>query len=310
MEPIPHEHVHYQVYKRRWLVLFLYALLGIHTNVVYSTFSPIAPTAEIALGLNQGDIGLLANWFYIMICVGIFPMMWLVQVKGLRLPVVLSAMFIAIGSWIRCLTTYGLYPAFDKAMLHLGQVVNGLAISALWCGCTKLSAVWFPSEERTMATSIGLLSSGFGVAVSFLVGPYTVDGLAKSFAYDENEPTKEDYAKAIHYLNYGIAIVAQILLLVTVLYFPSAPPKPPCYTATSQRISFVKGIKEFAKSRDGWLLLVLYSISGQVYYSYTQFLSLELSSIMSDIESGWLGFAISTALVISGPILGLTTFVD
>ena len=297
---------HYRVYGTRWYVLTLYALLGIHTNIIYSTFSPIAPIAESALNLNQSDISILANWFNIMFCVGLIPFMWMLQVKGMRGPIVISASLIAIGAWIRCLSTYGMVTGCDKAMLHLGAALNGLSIPVLWCGCTKLSAVWFPPSERTISTSVALVAGGFGVAISFVIGPYTVDGLAKGFS-NGSKPSDEEYAKAIHYLLYGEAVVAALLLLMTLIYFPSEPPTPPCFTAKSERYSFFKGFVKFSKSKDGWLLLVLYSISGQLIQSYAQFLSLELGDIMNDIETGWLGFGITTAGVVSGPLLGLTT---
>ena len=257
--------VQYKTYASRWYVLILYAVLGVSQNMVYSTISPIAPYAEQALNLNQTDISLLANWYNIMFIIGVFPYMWLIQVKGLRLPITSAAVLMATGAFVRCLNSGNLVPSFDKAMLHFGQAINGLASSVLWFSCTKISATWFPPSERTISTSIALVSGGFGVAISFVVGPYTVKGIAGNLLDSGNYTENESYALAIRYLFYGESIVTAILCLMTVIYFPSQPPSPPCYTATSERFNFIEGFKKFSTSLDGWLIFLLYSISGQVF---------------------------------------------
>ena len=260
----------FKAYKKRWYVLILYSILGVAQNTIYSTVNTIAPTAEKALHLNQTDIGLPANWFSIMFLVGVFPYMWLVKKKGLRMPVVSGAVFMAMGAAIRCLNTSGLSPTYDRVTLHLGQAVNGLASAIFWFACTKISAVWFPLHERVISTTIGLLSGTCGIAVSFLVSPYSVKYIALRIS-DGFEPVDEDYAVAIQILFYGQALMAAILCLITLFHFPSEPPTPPSYTASTERFSFTEGLVKFFQSSDAVLIWLLSSVSSAVWSLFSSF---------------------------------------
>ena len=72
-----------RVYKRRWYILILFSLMAGTQGGVWNTFGPISTTAEDAFGWNNGDIGLLTNWGPIAFIVGIAPMIWTLERKGL-----------------------------------------------------------------------------------------------------------------------------------------------------------------------------------------------------------------------------------
>jgi len=55
-------------------------------------------------------------------------------------------------------------------LIHCGQFLNGMAGPVTTAGPPLLSSTWFPANQRTTATSLALLASGFGVATSYIIG--------------------------------------------------------------------------------------------------------------------------------------------
>lgn len=70
-----------------------------------------------------------------------------------------ETLFVTLGGWWLCFRT-----------MHLGSILNGLGGPVTMAGPAVLSAVWFPTHERTTATAIGAIMSGLGNGVSFLLG--------------------------------------------------------------------------------------------------------------------------------------------
>lgn len=69
-------------YKRRWYILFLFSLLCFLQNLVWNTWSPLAPSVAFALGWTNADVALQANWGCIMYLISAPFFSWLMDVKG------------------------------------------------------------------------------------------------------------------------------------------------------------------------------------------------------------------------------------
>ena len=54
------------------------------------------------------------------------------------------------------------------------QALNGLAGPISMTLGTVLSATWFPTGQRTTATSVFIAANNCGVALSFVLGPYLI----------------------------------------------------------------------------------------------------------------------------------------
>ena len=54
--------------------------------------------------------------------------------------------------------------------MHVGAILNGVAEVVTISAPPLLSALWFPANQRTTATAIAAVPSGFGVAATFLIG--------------------------------------------------------------------------------------------------------------------------------------------
>lgn len=73
-----------RVYRRRWLVLTLFSLLGLMQGMVWNFWGPIQNSAVHAYGFTKSDIAILVLWGPL----GTVPwllFMWLLDKKGKQL---------------------------------------------------------------------------------------------------------------------------------------------------------------------------------------------------------------------------------
>lgn len=311
-----------KVYKRRWYVLLVYSLLAASQGGIWNVYGPIAETAEDAFGWSDATIALLSNWGPIAYLLGGVVMSWMMDVKGLRLSCVISAVLLVIGAGLKCIS-------FDTPLVtwltHIAQFANGLAGPVAMAAPPILSAVWFPPRERTTATAIGALFNSLGVAFSFIMGPLLVPDVPRnstntssttSFLFRQNSSDAASSgpfnpyvisndvtdllsaAERISREKKGIALYMYIaggwsalVLVLFLLYFPSKPPRPPCPSAAIARESFLKGLKHLLTRKQFWLVAVVYGMSTGTLGSWSSVLDVILKPHgIGETEAGWIGF--------------------
>ncbi|KAG7220313.1 hypothetical protein INR49_010147 [Caranx melampygus] len=163
--------VNSRVYGRRWLVLTLFSLLALMQGMVWNFWGPIQNSAAHAFGFTKSDIAVLVLWGP----VGFVPwllFMWLMDKRGLRASLLLSAFFMLLGAALRSvpLTEQPL----RRWLIHGGQFLNGLAGPTIMSAGPYLSTTWFAPDQRATATAVASLFSYLGGATSFIVGPLVV----------------------------------------------------------------------------------------------------------------------------------------
>ena len=89
----------------------------------------------------------------------------------------LSTSCLVLGTGLRCITAN---PGTATWLVHVGQIMIGLAGPVGQSAATVVSSTWFPPNQRTTATAIASLASYCGTAVSFVIGPQLVDDINKS----------------------------------------------------------------------------------------------------------------------------------
>ena len=294
----------YRVYWVRWYVLIVHTLIGVGNMAVYSTWGPIEEQASASsIGLTQFDFGLLPNYFNIGFFISIFPFMWLIQTKGLRASEVATAALVTAGAALRCLSFSSFSDSYssDRIFIHIGQFFNGLATPIPWIGCTYISAFWFPCQERSMATSIGLATTYLGQALSFLIGPSIVDKFTKI-------PGDPDSIRlAIRGLLYIEVIYTALVLVLALCYFPSKPPTPPSFTASVERVPFGSALKQMLRNRQVWIVMFVYAVSSAVYGSWHQVLPFFVAPAMTPEETGWLGCVVCLIIIFAAPAMLMGT---
>ncbi|CAL1545971.1 unnamed protein product [Lymnaea stagnalis] len=319
------------VYKRRWYILAVYSLFAFTQALIWNTWGPIATTSEEAFGWSDANVAWLTNWGPVSFVLVGFLFPWILQVKGVRWAVVPSAFLIALGTCCRVITSE---TEAATILIHIGQFFNGLAGPMAMSGISSVSSSWFPPHERVTATAIGVSTCYFGAAIAFVVGPTLVSLEPRldpnattltptinvsSSSYDavysshltpassviSNVSMTNDSIDAIrmkqakeqimNYMYYECGWACLIFLL-TAIYFPSKPHRPPSTSASTTREDYWAGLWSLRHKSHFILLATVYGISTGVTNCWATVLNVNLNPYgVSENKSGWLGFYATVA---------------
>ncbi|XP_074648141.1 solute carrier family 49 member 4-like isoform X2 [Tubulanus polymorphus] len=304
--------------RERWYILLVFSLSAIMQGNVWNTWAPIAKTADIVFEFKSWDIALLSNWPCIMAVIATVPFSWLLEVKGLRISMLLANFLIMAGTGIRCISSD---PKIATCLIHVCGVLNGLAGPAVMIGPTVLSSTWFPPDERTTATAISSVVLYVGLGLGFLLGPLIVgldkrsseriDGLVNISSGSQKEvfaSIYEDQKYGIMNLMYVTFSLSCVIFMMTLFHFPSKPSHPPSVSASKERESFTQGVKDILTNYNMWLVVLPFAFTNAVNLAWGNVLELTLEPFaISQIEAGWLGFGAIQAGCVFGIIAGLVS---
>ena len=136
--------------------------------------------------------------------------------------IVLIAILIQVGAIFRIISTDNYY---FLVFAHTGSILNGIAGATVMSAPPVLSSIWFPPEQRILATSIGQVFTQIGTGLSFSVGP-------KMLARSENITTIGIDRVKLDIQLYLIAVACFVtgVLIFVAMTFCSKPPTPPSGT--------------------------------------------------------------------------------
>uniref|UniRef100_A0AAQ4PQM1 Solute carrier family 49 member 4 n=1 Tax=Gasterosteus aculeatus aculeatus TaxID=481459 RepID=A0AAQ4PQM1_GASAC len=254
---------HSRVYGRRWLVLSLFSLLAFMQGMVWNFWGPIQSSAARAFGFTGSDIALLVLWGP----AGFGPwllFMWLMDKKGLRASLLLSAFFMLLGSALRSIPLTEL--PLRRWLIHGGHLLNGLAGPTIMSAGPFLSTTWFAPDQRATATAVASLFCYLGSAASFLVGPQVVPapngtGVPAAAVTAVSDAFIRDRIQLVMYAE--LSAIA-VLFAAVLLYFPSRPPQPPSVAAASQRLSYRSSICRLLSNMRFLMVALAYAVPSGV----------------------------------------------
>ncbi|XP_028404834.1 solute carrier family 49 member 4 homolog isoform X2 [Dendronephthya gigantea] len=297
-----------KVYKKRWYILLVYCVNVILQNVMWNTWGPIEATARAVYKWDSYVIDLLAAWGSMMYCVTMVPFAWVMDVKGLRVTMLLSAGMAVVGSVLRSIPVGN--TQVSTILIHCGQIIIDLMGPVCMAAPPLLSSTWFPPHQRTTATAIMTVAYYVGTAGSFLIGPAFVDDVKTTDIpkvgdnYRLNTTEEDKYQTQISSLLYFEAALQVAVFILIAVYYPSRPPIPPSASAGTGRIDFKSGAKALLKNYNFLLLSIIYGASTGVYGGWCSVLYQNLSDYGISVDekfAAWLGFV----AVISGSISGV-----
>ncbi|XP_028991591.1 solute carrier family 49 member 4 isoform X3 [Betta splendens] len=280
--------VNSRVYARRWLVLTLFSLLGLIQGMVWNFWGPIQNSAAQAYGFTKSDIAVLVLWGP----VGFIPwllFMWLMDKKGLRASLLLSAFFMLLGSALRSIPLS--QQPLRRWVIHGGQLLNGLAGPTIMSAGPYLSTTWFAPDQRATATAVASLFSYLGGAASFVVGPLVVPAPNET-ATITAAPVSDSFIRdRIQLVMYAELAAIAVLFAAILLYFPSRPPIPPSVAAASQRLSYRSSICRLLSNLRFLMIALAYAVPTGVIAGWTGVLDMVLTPAkVSQVDAGWIGF--------------------
>ncbi|CAG2192814.1 FLVCR [Mytilus edulis] len=226
-----------QVYKRRWIILFLFSFVSLTNNfqwlhlniigdVLLNYYNASLPEDKFQQETALDWLSMVYMLAYIPL---IFPSTWLLDKKGLRVVIICGSFLNAVGAWIKvaCVNP-------DRfALLMFGQSVCSI-----------------------------------GAAVDFLLPPLLV-----KYSPDIDLVSSQLYT--LFYIGAGVTTVLFLLVLVIFKKEPPQPPSRAQWLAVRNAASqhYGKSLLRLLKNR-GFLLLVLtYGINTGSYYAIATLLN-------------------------------------
>ncbi|XP_065175554.1 solute carrier family 49 member 4 homolog [Sycon ciliatum] len=284
---------YYRTYKSRFLVLFIFSLTAIQQDQIWITFGIIAKQTEDYYDVSSSEVDLLAAWGPIMFIPSMFFCSWLLERRGIRDTIFVAVLLELIGAGVRVFAPPG---RRMFGLIHLGQILNGIAGPLIMAPPAKLSAVWFPPHQRTTATAIGTMAPYVGSAVAFLFIPF----LANTYGMQT--------------MLLWQFILTGVIALCVAVYFPEAPPTPPSASSEVQRVSLKKCWSKVKGNPTFWILSICGGVTSGVFNAWASILSIILNSSDGFTDSSsihvffrstsWIGFASSLLGIIVACVAG------
>jgi cyanate permease len=236
---------HFKVYRTRWLMLIIYMVLVAANQLLWITFAPITGDATRYYGVSDLSIGILSMCFMIVYVVVSIPASWIIDKYGIRIGVGIGAVFTG---------AFGLLRGFagpDYQLLLFAQIGIAVGQPFILNSITKLSARWFPIEERATAAGLGTLAMYIGILAGMTVTPYLIKG------------------SGITGMLYIYGIFSVSVSVVFLLFIRESPPTAPCLPEQEERSLVFDGFMSTIRTKDFIWLMIIFFIGLGVFNSVT-----------------------------------------
>ncbi|KAA6400124.1 MAG: putative transporter, major facilitator subfamily protein [Streblomastix strix] len=176
-------------------------------------------------GIDMEKINLILSIGALSYELFVFLMMYLdTRWNNLRYLTLLSSFALLLSCIIRMFPTWfpNILMPHAFPFLLVGSILNQLGSSFSYSTSSLISAKWFNSQERSIATGISSQSGTIGIGFAFLLIPFIAP--------------QGKYIPIILYIDLGLQFLCTIAIL---LYFPANPPIPPSYSEQYRRGNFI-----------------------------------------------------------------------
>eukprot|EP00730_Choanoeca_flexa_P001901 TRINITY_DN10831_c0_g1_i9.p1 TRINITY_DN10831_c0_g1~~TRINITY_DN10831_c0_g1_i9.p1 ORF type:complete len:373 (+),score=42.13 TRINITY_DN10831_c0_g1_i9:61-1179(+) len=279
----------------RWYMLVISCLIAFEQGCIWNTWSPITTSSEKVFGWSDGTIALLGNWACMCYLLFFVPMAW-VLAQGVRPSGLTGASLCFLAAGVRSITVHNPTATY---LIHLGQILNGIAGPVGMSIGPILSSTWFPVNQRVTATALCAVFNYVGVSCSFILGPL----LVRSGDTATVPEMRQDILNFM-YVELGFTTV---VLLFTVVYFPNRPPNVPSVSAGEKREPFIQGFRKLARNQSFWACSLAYGVLTGVFSGWSAYLLPNLKHFLdadrAQTESGWMGFYANLAGCAAGVVM-------
>ncbi|MCY3411853.1 MAG: MFS transporter [Candidatus Heimdallarchaeota archaeon] len=212
----------------KWVILLLFMLATIMTQLNWLSFAPIASEIENHYQVSA-DLVLLLTASYMIIYIPVnFPASWLIDKYGLKWGTGVGVILTGVFSMLRFVF------ADNFTLLMTAQLMTAVGQPFLLNSFTKLATNWFDEEDFALATGIGTMSVLLGDMIGMFLTPYLFVNIGYEYML----------------LVYGLlSLIAMVLYLLFVKSQPEG--------VTSEKVFNYAGVKQLFKNRQFNMLLVL-----------------------------------------------------
>ncbi len=234
-----------KVYGYRWVILFFFALLNIVIQIHWISFASITSEAAAFYHVTPLSIGFLSMLFMIVYVFVSIPASYIIDTYGIKPGIGTGAVLIGIFGIIK-----GLY-ANSFAVIMMTQLALAIAQPFILNASTRLSAKWFPIEERATATGIASLAQYVGIICGLAATPFLV------------------HSYSIPHTMYMYGIISVAIVLLFIIFMKEEPPTPPCEKGKDERFSVKEGLQHIFSLKQMWLVLLLFFIGLGMFNAVT-----------------------------------------
>jgi len=270
----------FKVYGYRWVMLVVYMFIVAMNQLLWITFAPITSEAVLYYGVSELWIGILSMSFMVVFIAVSIPASWIIDRYGIRIGVGLGALLTGI---------FGLTRAFASTnfdLLLISQIGIAIGQPFLLNAITKLSARWFPINERATASGLGTLSMYIGILAGMIVTPFLTLG------------------SGIDGMLYIYGIFAVIAAVIFVLFARESPPTAPCLPGQEERALVLDGFKIIFRSKDFLWLMFIFFIGLGVFNCVTTWIEAILNPRnISVTQAGIVGGVMIAAGIIGAMVI-------
>lgn len=161
--------------RRRWLVATIIVWVGLNQGMIWMTFSASTAGLQALLpeaGISDSEVDLMLNWGPICYLAAVWVYVFWVSRRGpkaLYESVLLCATLICLGAALRGVPFCWPSCPRPRVWLHAGQILNALSGPVSGAVAPSFASIWFPVQERTLATSLVWMCQGAGPALGFAI---------------------------------------------------------------------------------------------------------------------------------------------
>ncbi|MEB3756191.1 MAG: MFS transporter [Desulfurococcales archaeon] len=158
----------------RWIVLSIYILSGIASQLIWITYAPILSTSAKFYHVSENEVSLFAAVFPLIYLIISIPVGYFIDKYGFRRALITGMLFLGVFSVLRSITA-----SFIIALAF--QVIAGIGQPFVMNSVSKLVRSWFPEEETALATGLGTLSLMLGIIIALALTPILVSHIGLTY---------------------------------------------------------------------------------------------------------------------------------
>ncbi|XP_050322308.1 feline leukemia virus subgroup C receptor-related protein 2 isoform X4 [Bactrocera neohumeralis] len=289
-----------KLYKRRWVVLFLFVFYSGANAAQWIQYSIINNIIVKYYGINDKWVDWTSMIYMIVYIPLIFPGSWFLDKMGLRITALVGIVGTCIGSWIK---VFSVQPDLFY-VTFIGQTIVALAQVCILSLPARIAAVWFGPHQVSSACSVGVFGNQLGIAVGFVLPPILVG----------NSDDLEIIGSDLLFMFYCFAGFTTILMVLMIFFFRDKPPTPPNpkrsiipAAGTESEASFKRSLKNLAINRNYILLLISYGMNVGVFYAISTLLNPVVLKYYPghEVDTGRIGLTIVLAGMIGSVVSGV-----
>ena len=245
----------YTLYPIRWPMCIFFTTSIVASGLGMVGFTAISNNLTGIYGVSSLATTMLVLPFIFLFIPWIFPANYLIDTKGVVIPVYIASVTLLAGAWIRILVNTNFY------FVIAGQVLMAIGQPFMLSAPAKLAALWFGDNERALATILGSLASPIGAVIGFLLPLLFIGD-------DDKNPTDDCKNKFEKYVLVQ-SIIITVLGLPIIFLIRNQPKTPPSSSAEKvlkrKRVGQWQAFKRLLQNRDYVFLMLSFSFIYSIY---------------------------------------------